>query len=431
MRLNNIGTRLAAVYAVLFCISVAILGLVSAWLMDAALRRQIDTRITAEMVEISAKQPLKPAVLARVGNQRGLKLRLETASGELIAGNLPPMGHQSGWFNFGVTESNKAEAPDIFRGLAQSVGETVLIVAADTDEIENMRDILAVVFGLTAIAAALLAVPGGLWLSRYFMSRLNHLADAAQAITDGDFSRRMPVGAGDDEFDRVSNALNQMLDRNATLLENQRQITNDIAHDIRTPLTRLRQKLEAGQSSTALEETDNLLATLTSLLRIAEIEEGERRSAFADVNLSLLVREIGETYAAIFDERGKTLVVTPRSEIFVQGDQKLLAQLLSNLVENVLVHTPPSTRATLDVTASTAVTRLSVSDNGPGVPESETENILRRFYQLDQSRHSGGNGLGLSLVNAIAKLHKAELRVENLHPGLSVTVLFSATRQNR
>lgn len=301
-------------------------------------------------------------------------------------------------------------------------GGNLLTIAEDTDEIENIRAVLASVFSLAALCASLLAILGGLWLGRFYTRRLDQLANTAEAITDGAFSRRMPLTQSHDEFDRLSSSLNRMLDRNAALLESQRQITNDIAHDIRTPLTRLRQKLEAGTLDTAIEEADGLLGTLTSMLRIAEIEEGARTASFTAIDLAQIAGKIEEAFATSFEEQGKHLATRTDGEALVQGDPQLLIQLLSNLVDNALVHTPHGTHVLVEVRKTAHETSLAVVDSGPGVPEADMQRIFQRFYRLDRSRNTPGNGLGLSLVSAIANLHGAKLSVANMHPGLKIVL---------
>ncbi len=425
---RSTAARLAAFYAVLFSLSVIALGTISVVLVDAALRRQIDTRISAEMNDLLAissnGSALADVIKSRIGNEIGLKYRLETTTGALLAGNLAPTGSASGWFNFGVSENGQEEAADSFRGYAKTVGGSILTIAEDTDEIENIRDILGSVFTLAALCASVFAVFGGLWLSHFYTRRLDQLANTAEAITGGASTQRMPLTRTSDEFDRLSSSLNRMLDRNQALLESQRQITNDIAHDIRTPLTRLRQKLEVGAVDTAIEEADGLLAILTSLLRIAEIEEGARTANFTEADIAEIARKIEEAYGAPFEEQDKLLSVATDDQVKIQGDHQLLAQLLSNLVENVLIHTPRGTHAQLEARQTADEITLAVTDNGPGIPEADKQLIFRRFYRLDRSRNTPGNGLGLSLVSAIADLHGATLSATNTQPGLKITLIW-------
>jgi signal transduction histidine kinase len=434
--LKGTGARLAAFYAVFFVVSVALLGVISVALVDAALRRQVDARIGAEMQRLQGvhHQGGDGALVGDISmhetTERGLVYRLQTADGRSLAGDFVGGGNDVGWFDYERLTDGQKEAPDNFRGLTSTIGGNILTIADDIDEVENTRDILSGVFLIASFAAALLAVVGGIGLSKYYLKNLNQLATTAEVITGGDMQKRMPMSRDGDEFDRLSTALNQMLDRNADLLESQRQITNDIAHDIRTPLTRLRQKLEAGATDTALEETDNLLRILGSLLRIAELEEGQRRLNFVTVDLVQILQRIEDAYAAPFENAGKHLRTEFDTAVVVHGDPNLLTQLVSNLAENVLSHTPAGTRALLHVQNTPRGATLCMIDDGPGVADPELTLLFRRFYRGDASRSISGNGLGLSLVNAIAGLHGADVNACNLNPGFEIRVNWKATGIN-
>ena len=430
------GARLAAIYAIVFGFSVLALGIASAFLVDAALRRQIDRGIAAEMdrlVVISASgggDALADAVRNRSLSEGGLLYRLESRDGVLIAGNLAPAGRAEGWRNFSLEEDGMEESADRFRSYTIATSGNLLTVADDLDELENTQSALLGVFGLAALLAAALAIGGGAWLSRLYLRRLAGFGATAEAITGGALGERMPFSGAGDEFDRLSGALNRMLDRNAALLAGQRQITSDIAHDIRTPLTRLRHKLETAPSSPAMEsataEADGLLAILSSLLRIAEIEEGARKAGFRDVDLPAIARRIEEAYGAVFEECGKRISVEADGPEVVRGDPELLSQLLSNLVENALVHTPAGTSARIIIATTMDGVTLAVRDDGPGVPAADLERIFRRFHRRDASRGLPGNGLGLSLAAAIAELHGAVIAARNLTPGFEVRLHWVA-----
>jgi signal transduction histidine kinase len=422
------GAKLTAFYVALFFLSSALLSIVSIFLVDGALRRQVDLRLTTEVQNLLAAPLLPDAITSHIGNERGIKYRLVDKNGQFLIGDLPAMGHVEGFFNAGLVENGVTESPDNLRALGRAVGDQFLVVAVDTDDVENVRDTLLGVFGLTALCAAILALFGGRWLSSFFMRRLDQLAGTAEAITKGDASRRMPLTKIDDEFDRLSLSLNTMLDRNAALLESQRQITNDIAHDLRTPLTRLRQKLEQRPNDDALADTDELLSTMNALLRIAEIEEGARKKYFSKTDLGEIVRTVAEAYAGAMEDQNKALTVGAEAASVIDGDKALLTQMLSNLIENIIAHTPRGTIAKITTSKSTSSVHLQVSDNGPGVSADETTKISRRFYRTERSRNTPGNGLGLSLVKAIAELHAAEMNIQNLAPGLGITFRFPAVQ---
>jgi signal transduction histidine kinase len=287
------------------------------------------------------------------------------------------------------------------------------------------------VFAAALLLASALAVAGGAWLGRTFSKRFNALGQTADAVASGALGLRMLVSNRTDEFDRLSLALNRMLDQNASLLEAQRRVTSDIAHDIRTPLARLRQKLEflqdrrgGAEIGEAITEADNLLAITSALLRIAEIEEGSRKAGFGQVDLAQVAENVCEAFTASFEEQGKTLTLSPCGPLRVYGDQDLLSQLLANLVENSLSHTQAGASAEISVRNAEAGAVLSVADNGPGIAEAELASVVKRFYRAERSRTLPGNGLGLSLADAIANLHGGRLQLRNLNPGLEAAVFL-------
>jgi signal transduction histidine kinase len=227
-----------------------------------------------------------------------------------------------------------------------------------------------------------------------------------------------------------------MLDRIEYLMESVRQIGNNIAHDLRTPLGRLRQSLDEVRSSArspadyeqavdhAISEADSILGTFAALLRIAQIESGSRRSAFQMVDLSDLIISMCQAYAPSAEGAGKLLRARIASKVTMDGDRELLAQMLANLFGNAITHTPPGTQITVSLDHDESGSTLCVADNGPGVPAGERQRILERFYRLERSRTKPGNGLGLSLVAAIADLHQIGLEIGDNRPGLLISLRF-------
>jgi signal transduction histidine kinase len=214
-------------------------------------------------------------------------------------------------------------------------------------------------------------------------------------------------------------------------MEGLRQVSNDIAHDLRTPLGRLRQRLEeardhatttaeyAAAADASIAEADTLLETFSALLRIAQIEAGAQKSAFADVDLSEVARQVGEAYVPSAEDSQHRLDLSIAPGVVLQGDRQLLAQMLSNLVENALTHTPADSTVSLTLGSGP---RIVVADNGPGIPAEERERVFDRFYRLDRSRTTAGSGLGLALVKAIASLHGLSIKLEDRAPGLAVVL---------
>ncbi len=422
------ATRLAAFYAIFLVISLVLLGALTIFLVDTEMGMQFDQRITSEMLHLSNIQKTKgtEALLnilrSQEATEKTLLYRYESDAHDNIVGNFELAIPRLGWVDLNSELTTEQEQPDRFRVFTTAISGGRLSIASDIDEIENVRDILVGAFSVAGLAAALLALLGGLWLSRTEQKNINQLADTAEAITAGALNQRMPAIENGDGLDRLSVTLNTMLDRNAELLNAQIRVTSDIAHDIRTPLTRLRQNLELNGNLEAIKETDRLLDILNSLLRIAELEEGARLSNFERVDLSALAKQVAEAYGSAVEEMGRDFKVNATRPVWCDGDKTLLLQLMSNLVENIIAHTPTGTHAVLTVAESDLGFSISVADDGLGVSEVEIAKIFKRFTRSDTSRRTRGNGLGLALVAAIAHLHGASVTATNLNPGLKIAV---------
>jgi len=242
-------------------------------------------------------------------------------------------------------------------------------------------------------------------------------------------------GSGD-ELDRLADAINEMLDRIAGLMENLRQVTNDIAHDLRTPVSHLRQGLERakdgpeGGHAAALEmaigKTDEILVLFAAMLRIAEIEGGKRRAAFTAIALGPLLKRMHELFGPVAEAAGHSLAVDIAQDADVRGDPALVTQMLSNLIENAILHTPSGTHIILTLAILDGRPALTVTDDGPGVPADEHAKLFQRLYRREASRTRPGYGLGLSTAQAIAELHGADISIVSVARGLAIRVLFPA-----
>jgi signal transduction histidine kinase len=270
-------------------------------------------------------------------------------------------------------------------------------------------------------------------LSRDVHRRLAAISGTAEAIIDGDLSRRVPVRGSSDDLDRLAETINRMLDRITTLMESLRQVSNDVAHDLRTPLTRLRQRLEAGLAREAergeaiegaLGDLDTILETFAALLRIAQVEGGARRAAFRATDLAQLAGTVVDAFAPSAEDARQTLRLEGEPALTIDGDPELLTQMLVNLVENALRHAGEGAAIRVGVGRIQGAPVLWVADDGPGVPAAEREKLFDRFYRLEHSRSAPGSGLGLALVAAVARLHGAEVRLYDAQPGLEARVSF-------
>jgi len=274
-------------------------------------------------------------------------------------------------------------------------------------------------------------------LGAYLRHRLSAMRVTAEAIMGGELDQRVPVGKRGDEFDRLAGLLNAMLNRIAELLDNLRQVSSDVAHDLRTPLARLRNGLESGlrhdlprdQRDAAIEQaisrSDEVLSLFSALLRLSEIEAGQLQQAFCCVDLARLTREMGDSYALAIADGGRHLICDLAEEAVVFGDRELLAQALINLLDNAQIHTPPGTLIEMTLRRVGTRVRLAVADNGPGVPAPDRLRLTRRFARMDTSRSRPGHGLGLSLVAAICNIHHARLEIADNRPGLAVSLDFA------
>jgi signal transduction histidine kinase len=421
---RSIGARLSRAYALVFCASVLLLATLAFGMARQWISHRIDQVIETELLSVEAQQDIVATINQRQGNEQGLRYRLQSPSGEVLAGDLPMLDASLGWFEFQLQDGAVEGEGDSYRALAKPVNSGLLIVAADTDDLENITTGLLLAYALTLLLTLLFAVLGGTWLSRIFTRRLDQLALTADDIAKGELSMRMPVSADRDEFDRLSLALNQMLDRNAALLEQQRQITNDIAHDLRTPLARLQQKLEAGDLPAALTDSNIMLDIVSSLLRITELEDSGHKNRLGFMDLQQVVNRVCEAYQPLFEEQKKTLERGHEGVAQIQGDAQLLSQALSNLLDNILKHAVTATTARITIEDDGQFWNVTVSDNGSGVADNALTKIFVRFYRAENSRHNDGSGLGLSLVKAIARYHNAEVEARNVNPGLAVSVRF-------
>lgn len=306
-------------------------------------------------------------------------------------------------------------------------GGFVLVVGADLTIIHEIEDAIRgrLIFMMLFVMGV--AAVGGLLLSRRFLARVDRLSRTAEQIGAGQLSARIPVSGSGDDFDQLAVTINRMLERIEQLMGEVKHVSTDIAHDLRTPLGHVRQKLEEMQKSggtpEAVGETiamlDATLETFAALLRIAEIESGSRRAGFAPVNLSEMLSELVELYAPVAEEADLQIVPQIESGVFIDGDKALLTQAFVNLIENAMHHSKASV-----LSVALKGRQVTVVDNGQGPGGASQEQLLQPFYRADPSRTGPGSGLGLPLVHAITRLHEAELILADNNPGLLISIRF-------
>jgi signal transduction histidine kinase len=311
-----------------------------------------------------------------------------------------------------------------------------LFVGRDTSQITKTSVKILKAFAWIEGASILFAALGGIFFSVQFMRRIDAITRTCQSIIAGKFNDRIPLRGSGDELDGLSVAINNMLDRISTLLDNLRQVSSDVAHDLRTPLTHLRNRLEEARQKSvttddyaavvarAIGDTDHLLDIFSALLRISQIESGSRLAAFSALSLTDLLEKIYELYGPVAEDERHVLLHDIQRDVRIRGDGELLTQMFSNLIENAIRHTPPGTRILIRLAVSGGTVAASVEDNGPGIPLGEYDKVFRRFYRLSSSRSTPGYGLGLALVAAIANLHNAKIELGDNHPGLRCLTSF-------
>lgn len=442
-RLRSIGFRLTATYMALFAFSVVVLGLVVFLIAHGAVEEQLEVRIKSEVTALLAERRASglPAVLEEVRERRGeagqLAYGVESPAGVLLAGRLAAPDKPLGWTTI-ERLGRDGEVSRIRTRIARLGDGYRLLVGDDLEQVEEIDEAIFQAFGAALLITLLLAALGGRLLSRQLASRIEAISRTAEAIIDGDLSHRIVHRAQGDDLDRLSATLNAMLDRITVLMESLRQVSNDVAHDLRTPLTRLRQRLEMVQSADddgqrqgliakAIEDSEGLLETFSALLRIAQIEGGSRRAGFRPLNLGDLARTVVEAYVPSAEDKGQTLVLSPTPDLSLDGDPEPLAQMLANLLANALTHAGPGGRTVVEIVVRPNGAAILVTDNGPGIPAAERERVFDRFVRLEQSRTSPGSGLGLPLVRAIARLHGGDVSLSDAEPGLKVEVLLPIT----
>jgi len=436
--------RLALAYLGLFVASVLlILGLIywsTAGLIDAQITDTIEAEIAGlrEQYRRRGLPGLIGVVRERTAMPHANALSLIAAPGGTpLAGNLerwPDAARRSapGWITFDiVTPLPEAEPHPARAATFVLPGGIRLLVGRDLRELEAFEDRVVTALLWALVLTVGLGLPGGWLFGRGALRRIDAINRTTGRIMAGDLGERVPVRGSGDELDRLAQNLNAMLDQIERLMAGMRRTGESIAHDLRTPLGRLRSRLEvalmeAGDEDAlraaladGLTECDRLLATFTALLRIAQAESGALREDFEPVPLAGLAHGVAELYEPAAEDKGLTLEVAADGDPVACGSRQLLSQAVANLLDNAVKYTPPGGRVTLTVApgAGGAGPRLTVADTGPGIPEAERGRVLQRFVRLEPSRSTPGNGLGLSLVDAVARLHGCRLDLVDTPPG--------------
>lgn len=444
--------RLSAVYLIVFILSVGAILAYIYWNTAGLLERQTDETIRAEVQGLADQYRIRgldgvlDTVRRRSSDESGSIYLLTTPEGVRMAGNLISVPDEiaiedSGWteFPFNVKTSTGTEPHRARAYYTELPGENVLVVGRDIEDMRQFATIIRNTLITGTLIALALGIGGGLLTSRNFLRRVDAITDASRSIMQGDLSGRMPVQGTGDELDRLASSLNQMLDQIERLMRGMQEVSSNVAHDLRTPLTRIKARAESalrsgaeGDFKAALEQTidesDRLLQTFTALLSIAKAESGQSREGLQPVDAAVILNEVAELYEPFAEDQGGSLKTEISGELTVRANRQLLAQAISNLVDNALkygespANGAPDIRITGGIEGDDAV--ITVSDRGRGVAPEDRQHVLERFVRLDESRSRPGNGLGLSLVAGVMKLHDGRVALEDNAPGLKVKLVL-------
>jgi signal transduction histidine kinase len=457
---GSIAARLAVGYGLLLAVAVAALSITFYLGTVGVFERSIDNKIGAIADRLAGAWRGE----GRAGIERQIDLQLHDrvdsdteivglvdASGRRLSGNLPPWQGdlpEPGRLGFAamVRAAAPLSAPVSARVVTVRLGDGVrLVVGRDLQELDAIRTVVEHTLAISVAVSLLLAFAGALLFRRTLEARIGDIRRTAGRIAAGELSSRIDV-QGSDEFAHLGTDINRMLDRIEALMEGVRHVSNSIAHDLRTPLSRVRSRLErallassdphalALDARLAIEEIDGVIGLFDKLLQIAAAEAGVRTRSFERLDLAAIARDMVELYEAAAEEGGVLLRVPDGGAahgVVVRGDRHLLANALASVIDNALKYAREG--GYVDVGACIESDHpggeravVTVRDYGPGVPEQDLARVCRRFYRLDQSRHLPGNGLGLSIVAAIVQLHDARLELRNAGPGLEVRLVFAA-----
>ncbi|MGD0421435.1 MAG: ATP-binding protein [Xanthobacteraceae bacterium] len=448
--LRTTAFQLTLVYLLIFILfAVSLLGYF-ALNTRRLITEQITRTVTAEVTRLR-EQYTEAGIRGLVlfidlrSRRPGSSLYLVTTpTGEALAGNVAALApgalDHPGWIE---TSYRRIEAPDDVehRAMVQVVelpGGFRLLVGRDLEERERIYGIIANAGRWSFALVVVLGLAGGFFVSRRVLKRIDAMTDTAQTIMAGDLAGRLPIAGTGDELDRLAGNLNVMLERIEALMGGLKEVTDNIAHDLKTPLTRLRNRCEQalrtargdGEYRAALEatiaESDELIRTFDALLMIARAESGQARDNMTEFDAAEIARDVGELYEPLAEQKGLALKVEASEAAPVRGNRELVSQALANLIDNAIKYAGPEAsklngapgEIVVKVGAEGERIVLTVADRGPGIADADRGHVVERFVRLEQSRSQPGSGLGLSLASAVARLHGGELKLEDNQPGL-------------
>ncbi|NND81616.1 MAG: HAMP domain-containing histidine kinase [Gammaproteobacteria bacterium] len=451
------AVRITLVYVVLFGLSVAIILGFIYWSTIVYQTNQTDEDINAEIKALSTVYASRgyPGLIKvlsdRIEQQRPGDSTLYLLTDHQfrpLVGNInrwPPIAYnKEGWLNFKLDDIQDKSGRE-FSARARTFeveNRFNLLVGQGMKDLQTMKALVgsALVWGLLLTIG--LGLVGGMTLQRMLRLRLGAINQTSRKIMQGDLRKRIQTRGTGDEFDQLALNLNSMLDQIERGMEGVRRVSDNIAHDLKTPLARLKNRVEelkvrvAGEPEeetvdSIIQEADGLLQTFNALLRIARIEYSEQRKEFVLVDINSILRDLQELYEPLIEEKGQSLRVELSQPMEIPADRDMLFQAFANLIDNAIKYTPEHGEIVIRAYAKRGRWYVEICDNGPGIPASEYEKVIQRFYRLDQSRTSPGSGLGLALVVAVLKLHQLELSFADNQPGLKVCITITPPRRRK
>ncbi len=456
--LSTTAFRLSLIYAVVFSLIAAIALVLAYWFSAKQIRQQTDDRLQLESnVLLSRYYTGSFADL-----NRKIQRRTNTAGQQFFIYSLvkrqqhdffqhvsPKLSGEHAVFATVPIDSithirtparHKPNARVLITPLAN---DYQLLVGTDLSEQAYLLNQIAIILFIAILVIFAASLIGGSWISRHIIKRLDVIRRTAKEIIDGDLHQRIPIQhTQQDEYDKLSLVLNKMLAQLEASMQSMREVTDNLAHDLRNPLNRLRHRLETIQYlqpnskqyqqelAIAIEDVDAIVATFNALLNIAQIEAKAQRDHWEDVDISKLINDLGELYTLVAEEKQITLKYQAEANLVQYGDKQLLAQAVSNLLDNAVKYTPEKGNVELNAYQQKDNIMITIADSGIGIPQDQYEKVFCRFTRLDNVRNTAGNGLGLSLVKAVADLHEAIITLADNKPGLKISLQLPTIKKD-
>jgi signal transduction histidine kinase len=444
--------RLAATFSLFFITTIlalfTVVYLVASARLAADIRDRVETTLDS-LAALDGERTFDDLVGLVASESESVRdpdfiMELVDKNGNFLAGNVRGVKDSNQWMTLKRSDLfltlDRGEPDDEFLAIWRPLVKGKLLVGSDNSEVKQMKSFLQKLLGYGLLGAILAIALCAAYFARETQHRIDAFARPLARVSQGEITARVPTSGQQDDIDQVASQVNAMLSDLQRLIENVNQSSSDIAHDLKKPLGRLRQRLDDARRGAedrhefqsaidgALSDLDSISETFDALLRITQIEAGARKSRFVTVDLAILLADVRDVYDIVAEDAGHRLTYTSSSATptptHVRGDPELLVQLFANLVENSIRHCPTGTEISISLAAEPGIYVVNIRDSGPGIPEDERQNVFRRLYRIERARSTDGSGLGLSLVAAIVELHGAKIALLDNAPGLNAEVRF-------